>query len=128
MTVVNLSPLGSDMPAWHCRWPLACDNNLTCPGCHPAGTDAGCRYCQARAAADHSDDPRTRLLRRQPPPPPRWYEYSHTATGLEYWLRFLIGEPREFAYVVPRRLACRWLGRHNVTCRGRTDHPRRWGA
>ncbi|MFD5251320.1 hypothetical protein ACFWM5_00555 [Streptomyces bobili] len=64
------------------------------------------------------------LLPREPSPPPRWYEYSHTATGLEYWARFLIGEPREFAYVVPRRLACRLLGRHNVTCRGRTDHPK----
>ncbi len=71
----------------------------------------------------YSDDPRAQLLRRQPPPP-RWCEYNHTATGAEYWLRFLLGEPREFAYVVLRRLACRLLGRHNVTCRGRTDHPR----
>lgn len=61
---------------------------------------------------------------RQAPRPPRWYEYSPAATGLEYWARFLVGEPREFAYVVPRRIACRLLGRHNVTCEGRTDHPR----
>lgn len=74
----------------------------------------------------HSDDPRAQLLRRQPPPP-RWYEYSYTATGAEYWLRFLLGKSREFAYVVPRRIACRLLGRHNVTCVGRTaPHPRRW--
>ena len=116
----------TDTQAWHCRWPLACDNTLTCPGCHPAGTDAGCRYCQARTTADRSVDPRARLQPRQPPPPPRWYEYSHTATGAKYWLRFLIGEPREFAYVVPRRIACRLFGRHNVTCQGRRDHPRRW--
>ncbi|WP_225080459.1 MULTISPECIES: hypothetical protein [unclassified Streptomyces] len=62
---------------------------------------------------------------REAPPPPRWYEYSHTATGLAYWLRFAIGEPREFIYVVPRRIACRLLRWHNVTCRGRRDHPRR---
>ncbi|MEU2992575.1 hypothetical protein ABZ772_19805 [Streptomyces griseoincarnatus] len=109
--------LGRTDTPWHCRWPLACDNNLTCPGCHPAGTDAGCRYCQARTRLQPRQP-------RQPPPPPRWYEYSHTATGAEHWLRFLIGEPREFAYVVPRRIACRLLGRHNTTCRGRTDHPR----
>ncbi|WP_435252045.1 hypothetical protein [Streptomyces tendae] len=68
---------------------------------------------------------RTTVLARQAPPPPRWYEYSHTATGAEYWLRYLVGEPREFAYAVPRRIACRLLGRHNTTCRGRRDHPRR---
>ncbi|MBL3669063.1 hypothetical protein JL475_24330 [Streptomyces sp. M2CJ-2] len=72
----------------------------------------------------YSDDPRARLQSRQPPPP-RWYEYSYTATGAEYWLRFLIGEPREFVYVVPRRIACRLFRWHNVTCRGRRDHPRR---
>ncbi|MFF7899969.1 hypothetical protein ACFZCV_14410 [Streptomyces sp. NPDC007920] len=66
---------------------------------------------------------RHQLTPRQAPPAPRWYEYSHTATGLVYWLRFAIGEPREFIYVVPRRIACR-LGWHNVTCRGRRDHPR----
>ncbi|MEV0691789.1 hypothetical protein [Streptomyces sp. NPDC050388] len=68
----------------------------------------------------YSDDPRARLQSRQPPP--RWYEYSYTATGAEYWLRFLTGEPREFAYVVPRRIACRLFRWHNVTCRGRADH------
>lgn len=100
-----------------CRWPLACDAPGPCPGCHLAGTDPGCRTCQARARA---------LQPRQPPRPPRWYEYSYTATGPQYWLRFLLGEPREFVYVVPRRIACRLFGRHNVTCRGRRDHPRRW--
>ncbi|MFE5258250.1 hypothetical protein [Streptomyces coelicoflavus] len=73
-----------------------------------------------------SDDPRARLARTAPRPP-RWYEYSHTATGLEYWARFLLGEPHEFAYVVPRRIACHLLGRHNPTCVGRpAPHPRRW--
>lgn len=117
-----------------CRWPLACDAPGPCPGCHLAGTDPGCRTCQARARQRGTmvnlgpldSDPPAPLQPRQPPPPPRWYEYSHIATGPEYWLRFLIGEPREFAYVVPRRIACRWFGRHNVTCRGRRDHPRSW--
>jgi len=70
---------------------------------------------------------RMTVLTRQAPPPPRWYEYSYTATGPEYWLRFLISEPREFAYVVPRRVACRLFSRHNPTCIGRpAPHPRRW--
>lgn len=48
-------------------------------------------------------------------------------TAVEYWLRFAIAEPAEFAYVAPRRAACRLLSWHNVTCRGRPDpHPRRW--
>ncbi|WP_329338569.1 hypothetical protein OG866_27045 [Streptomyces sp. NBC_00663] len=71
-------------------------------------------------------DPRVRLHLRTKPRPPRWYEYSPAATGPEYWLRYLLGEPRDFAYAVPRRIACRLLGRHNATCRGRADHPRRW--
>lgn len=59
-------------------------------------------------------------------PPPGLYRYrSDCRNAAEYWTRFLLGEPREFLYAVPRRLACRLLGRHNVTCRGRTDHPRR---
>lgn len=50
------TPTVLSLPDWHCRWPLACDNNATCPGCHLAGTDAGCRSCQARTTADrHSD-------------------------------------------------------------------------
>lgn len=80
------------------------------------------------------DDAMAKLERRvrdalhaQPPRPLRWYEYSYTATGLEYWLRYLISEPREFTYAVPRRIACRLLGRHNDTCVGRpAPHPRRW--
>lgn len=47
-------------------------------------------------------------------------------TGLAYWLGFLRHDPGEFAYVVPRRLACRVLQRHNPTCVGRLNHPRRW--
>ncbi|GHH87828.1 hypothetical protein [Streptomyces capitiformicae] len=66
-------------------------------------------------------------LKRCRPTVPRWYQYSYTATGLEYWLRFLIGEPREFVYVVPRRLACRLFKWHSPTCVGRgAPHPRRW--
>ncbi|MBK3556287.1 hypothetical protein JHN55_07005 [Streptomyces sp. MBT56] len=69
---------------------------------------------------------RPNLHPRPAPERPRWFEYSYTATGFTYWLRYLISEPREFAYVAPRRLACR-LGRHNPTCVGRrAPHPRRW--
>lgn len=66
------------------------------------------------------------LLPRTTPPPGLYRSRSNCRTAMEYWLRYLLGEPRDFAYAVPRRLACRWLGRHNVTCRGRRDHPRSW--
>ncbi|NML55379.1 hypothetical protein HHL19_16545 [Streptomyces sp. R302] len=68
------------------------------------------------------DTPARSRLRPAEPRPTRWYEYSHTATGPEYWLRYLIGEPHDFAYAVPRRIACRILRRHNATCAGRLDH------
>lgn len=42
-----------------------------------------------------------------------------------YWLRYLLAEPRDAAYALPRRIACRVLGRHNITCQGRRDHRRR---
>ncbi|NED31095.1 hypothetical protein [Streptomyces sp. SID8499] len=45
--------------------------------------------------------------------------------GLAYWIGYAIYEPRDFAYCAPRRLVCRLLGWHNVTCRGRRDHTRR---
>ncbi|WP_394436273.1 hypothetical protein [Streptomyces sp. SGAir0957] len=64
------------------------------------------------------------LLTRAAPRPPRWYQYDPSATGPAYWLRYLIGEPREFVYAVPRRIACRLFGWHNVTCRGRWGHHR----
>jgi hypothetical protein len=58
----------------------------------------------------------------------RWwpaYRYpSDCPNAPAYWLLFALSEPREFAYVAPRRIACRLLRRHNVTCRGRADHPR----
>ncbi|MEU5908894.1 MULTISPECIES: hypothetical protein [Actinomycetes] len=44
---------------------------------------------------------RRQLAPRQAPPPPRWYQYSHTATGLTYWLRYAIGEPRSAAARIP---------------------------
>lgn len=47
-------------------------------------------------------------------------------TGLPYWLGYLMHSPAEFAYTVPRRIACRVLRRHNPTCIGRLNHPRRW--
>lgn len=47
-------------------------------------------------------------------------------TGWRYWLSYLLQEPRDAAYTIPRRLACRLLLHHNTTCLGRRDHPRRW--
>jgi hypothetical protein len=52
----------------------------------------------------------------------RWNRLDHT--GLGYWLRHLRYEPRDFAFVAPRRIACRLLRRHNITCRGRPGCPR----
>ncbi|MEH0417820.1 hypothetical protein [Streptomyces sp. B21-083] len=46
--------------------------------------------------------------------------------GVAYWIGYAAHEPRDFAYCMPRRIACRLFGRHNVTCRGRRDHPRTW--
>ena len=57
----------------------------------------------------------------------RW-EYrgrSECRNAVTYWLRYALAEPRDFAYCAPRRIVCRLLGRHNVTCQGRVDHPRR---
>ncbi|WP_143203958.1 hypothetical protein [Streptomyces kebangsaanensis] len=48
-------------------------------------------------------------------------------TGPAFWISYLLHEPRDFVYCVPRRIACRLLGRHNPTCLGRpAPHPRRW--
>ncbi len=47
-------------------------------------------------------------------------------TGLAYWAGLLRHEPREAGYVIPRRLACRLLRRHNDTCIGRRGHVARW--
>lgn len=33
---------------------------------------------------------------------------------------------REFLYCAWGRVACRVLRHHNLTCRGRNDHRRRW--
>jgi len=45
--------------------------------------------------------------------------------GAAYWIGYAAKEPRDFAYCAPRRIVCRLFGWHNVTCRGRRDHPRR---
>jgi len=70
---------------------------------------------------------RETLAPRQAPPRRRW-EYrgqNDCRNAATYWLRYALTEPWDFAYCVPRRIACRLLGRHNATCRGRLDHPRR---
>ncbi|WP_435610058.1 hypothetical protein [Streptomyces sp. C10-9-1] len=55
---------------------------------------------------------------------PAYRARSDCRSTVTYWLRYALAEPRDLAYAAPRRLACRLLGRHNATCRGRTDHPR----
>ncbi|WP_406420025.1 hypothetical protein [Streptomyces sp. NBC_00842] len=48
-------------------------------------------------------------------------------TGAAWWLGYALHEPRDFAYAMPRRIACHVFGRHNPTCVGRpAPHPRRW--
>ena len=44
------------------------------------------------------------------------------ANTVTYLIRYLIAEPRDAAYALPRRIACRLLRRHNATCDGRPDH------
>ena len=39
-------------------------------------------------------------------------------------LRYVLSEPWDAVYTYSGRFACHVLGRHNVTCRGRVDHPR----
>lgn len=67
-------------------------------------------------------------LHTQPPrviTPRRDAWMSHT--GPAWWIGYALYEPREFVYVVPRRIACRLLRWHNPTCVGRpAPHPRRW--
>lgn len=46
--------------------------------------------------------------------------------GVAYWISYAAHEPRDFVYCTPRRIACRVLGWHNITCRGRRDHARRY--
>lgn len=45
-------------------------------------------------------------------------------TGAAWWPGYALHEPRDFAFNAPRRIACRLLRRHNITCAGRPDHPR----
>lgn len=50
--------------------------------------------------------------------------YQLRPARFRYWLGLTFTDPREAAYCIPRRIACRFLGRHNATCRGRVDHVR----
>ncbi|WP_148019696.1 hypothetical protein [Streptomyces sp. OR43] len=53
--------------------------------------------------------------------------YRYDLTGPARWLNYLLSEPREAAYCIPRRIACRLFSWHNVTCRGLpAPHPRSW--
>ena len=67
-----------------------------------------------------------KLTTRTAPPPGLYLARSDCRSALTYWLRYALGEPRDFAYSAPRRIACRLFGRHNHTCRGLRNHPRSW--
>lgn len=41
--------------------------------------------------------------------------------GLGSWWRYVLVEPADAAYALPRLAACRWLGRHGPVCVGRRD-------
>lgn len=43
-------------------------------------------------------------------------------------LRYMLTEPRDAAYALPRRLICRVFGIHTAVCRGRRDHIRPDGS
>lgn len=48
-------------------------------------------------------------------------------TDVTRTLRYILREPRDAAYSLPRRAACRLFGWHNLTCRGLpAPHPRNW--
>ncbi|MER5608196.1 hypothetical protein AB0F93_00295 [Micromonospora tulbaghiae] len=43
------------------------------------------------------------------------------------WWRYLVCEPADAVYSVPRLAACRWFGRHSGVCDGRRDEVHlRW--
>lgn len=70
------------------------------------------------------------LTPRREPSSCRW-EYrprSECRNATAYYLRYVLTEPRDAAYALPLRVACRLFGRHNATCRGRLDHQRRRSA
>lgn len=70
---------------------------------------------------------RFQLATRTTPSPGLHRARSDCRSALAYWLRYAFGEPRDFAYSAPRRIACHLFGRHNLTCVGRpAPHPRRW--
>lgn len=60
----------------------------------------------------------------------RAYRWTHRALGVHEWrpgdsaLRYVLTEPWDAAYSYSGRIACRMLGRHGATCRGRVDHLR----
>lgn len=37
------------------------------------------------------------------------------------WWRYVLAEPVDAGYALPRLAACRWLGRHGVVCEGKRD-------
>lgn len=55
------------------------------------------------------------------------YRFRHECrSDLTWWLLYALSSPRDFAYCAPRRVACRFFGRHNLTCRGLQNHPWTW--
>lgn len=63
--------------------------------------------------------------RQQPVHRRWWFTYRSDLRGPAYWVNYILAEPRDAAYAVPRRVACRLLGWHNHSCDGRGDHRRR---
>lgn len=70
-------------------------------------------------------DGTTETRKRIQPAPRRWRPtYTSDRTNLAaYYLRYLLAEPRDFTYCIPRRIACHTLGRHNATCDGNPRCP-----
>lgn len=55
---------------------------------------------------------------------PAYKPRSECTSGAIWLARYILAEPRDAAYALPRRVACRLFGRHNATCTGRRDHQR----
>lgn len=53
---------------------------------------------------------------------PAYKPRSDCRNQVTYTIRYILTEPRDAAYGLPRRIACRLLGHHSATCWGRPDH------
>jgi hypothetical protein len=56
-----------------------------------------------------------------------WFNYRlrvDCPNAATYWIWYALSEPRDFAYSVPGRIACRLFGHHGAVCRGIPGHSR----